>query len=69
MAYSRRNDLTGLTRWLVERGYEALRVGRTQDRAQRQRVEHVLLRRRPAAAERPRGSCATIRSTPHLTGG
>lgn len=46
MLYSRRYDLPGLTRWLAERGYELLRVGRTEDTAQRQRVAHLLLRRR-----------------------
>jgi uncharacterized SAM-dependent methyltransferase len=46
MLYSRRYDLPGLTRWFSERGYEALRIGRTEDTAERQRVAHVLLRRK-----------------------
>ncbi|MBI2895709.1 MAG: hypothetical protein HYY06_19285 [Deltaproteobacteria bacterium] len=46
MLYSRRYDLQGLSGWLAARGLDVERVERAGDSAQRQRVAHLLLRRR-----------------------
>ncbi|MCA9609481.1 MAG: L-histidine N(alpha)-methyltransferase [Myxococcales bacterium] len=45
MLYSRRYDLTGLTRWLEQRGWSVERIEKVADARQVDRVAHLLLRR------------------------
>lgn len=46
MLYSRRYDLSKLSIWLEQQGYDVLRIQRVEDSRNQPRVAHLLLRRR-----------------------